>query len=124
MVASLQRLVAAVEKKEEQEAVTGACQDSLAHLHYLLGDEVEEQLEGPWLALVIATMVTLQSRVKSDEAGDYRRALCQAWLLALLSIATPTKPSTPPEKLLQTVSLFLSIDLFTRYLREWIFKRW
>ena len=85
MVASLQRLVAAVEKKEEQEAVTSACQDSLAHLHYLLGDEVEEQLEGPWLALVIATMVTLQSRVKSDEAGDYRRALCQAWLLALLS---------------------------------------
>ena len=86
MVASLIRLVAAVERKEEQESVTSACQISLGHLHHLLGDhDVEEGLDGPWLALVISTMVALQARMKSDEVGDYRRALCQAWLLALLS---------------------------------------
>ena len=85
MVGSLIRLVAAVERKEEQEAVTGACQVSLGHLHHLLGDDAEEGLDGPWLALVISTMVSLQARMKGDEVGDYRRALCQAWLLALLS---------------------------------------
>ena len=85
MVTSLIRLVAAVERKEEQESVTSACQVSLGHLHYLLGDEVEGGLDGPWLALVISTMVALQARMKGDEVGDYRRALCQAWLLALLS---------------------------------------
>ena len=85
MVGSLIRLVAAVERKEEQEAVTSACQVSLGHLHHLLGDDVVEGLDGPWLALVISTMVALQARLKGDEVGDYRRALCQAWLLALLS---------------------------------------
>ena len=64
MVGSLIRLVAAVERKEEQEAVTSACQVSLGHLHHLLGDDAEEEgLEGPWLALVISTMVALQARM-------------------------------------------------------------
>ena len=83
MVAGLAALVARVEGKAGQEAVTAACQTSLGHLHHLLGEE--GGLGEGWLALVVAVVVTLVARLRGEEAGEHRRALCQAWLLALLS---------------------------------------
>ena len=83
MVASLLLLVAAVVGGKEQEEVTAACQTSLGHLHLLLSCQ-EQELEGPWLSLVVAAVVCLLHRLQGQEA-DYRVALCQAWLLALLS---------------------------------------
>ena len=82
-MAGLAALVARAEGKEGQEAVTAACQTSLGHLHHLLGEE--GGLGEGWLAMVVAVVVTLVARLRGEEAGEHRRALCQAWLLALLS---------------------------------------
>ena len=83
MVAGLMALVAMVEGKEGPEAVTAACQTSLGHLYRLL--EEEGGLGEGWLALVVAVVVTLVARLRGEEKGEYRKALCQVWLLALLS---------------------------------------
>ena len=78
MVISLLQLV--VEK--QQEIVTLACQQSLAH--QLL--DQPGQLSGPWLALAVSVVVMLLNKIsKGDKANTVSVGLCQAWLLALLS---------------------------------------
>ena len=86
VVGSLVKLVAVVMSRGEQEAVTLACQESLALLHQLLEQEGAGGggLEGPWLPMMVASLVCLQARLAREER-DHRLALCQAWLLALLS---------------------------------------
>ena len=78
MVISLLQLV--VEK--QQEIVTLACQQSLAH--QLL--DHPGQLSGAWLALTVSVVVMLLNKIsKGDKANTVSVGLCQAWLLALLS---------------------------------------
>ena len=85
MVSSILPLVAVVLNEREQEEVTLACQTSLAHVHQLLALPVDQQLSGPWLAIIICLIVSPLARIcKTDKPGSVRVSLCQSWLLALL----------------------------------------
>jgi hypothetical protein len=82
MVISLLQLVVVVVVEKQQEIVTLACQQSLAH--QLL--DHPGQLSGPWLALAVSVVVMLLNKIsKGDKANTVSVGLCQARLLALLS---------------------------------------
>jgi hypothetical protein len=82
MVISLLQFVDLVVVEKQQEIVTLACQQSLAH--QLL--DHPGQLSGPWLALAVSVVVMLLNKIsKGDKANTVTVGLCQARLLALLS---------------------------------------
>jgi len=84
MVTSLLQLVYVITGEKQQEVVTLACQQSLAHLHQLL--DQPELLSGPWLALAVSVVIMLLQKInKRDKVNSISVGLCQAWLLALLS---------------------------------------
>jgi len=84
MVVSLLHLVNVVIEEKQQEIITLACQQSLAHLHQLL--DHPDQLAGNWLALTVSIVIMLLMKIDRGEKGNsVSVGLCQAWLLALLS---------------------------------------
>jgi len=83
MVNSLLQLVNMVVGEKQQEVVTLACQQSLAHLNQVLDHPA--QLTGPWLALTVSVVIMLLSKISKGEKSSVSVGLCQAWILALLS---------------------------------------
>jgi len=83
MVNSLLQLVNMVVGEKQQEVVTLACQQSLAHLNQVLDQPA--QLTGPWLALTVSVVIMLLRKISKGEKSSVSVGLCQAWILALLS---------------------------------------
>jgi len=83
MVNSLLHLVDMVVSEKQQEVVTLACQQSLAHLNQVL--DHPDQLTGPWLALAVSVVIMLLRKISKGEKSSVSVGLCQAWILALLS---------------------------------------
>jgi len=83
LVNSLMQLVNVVIAEKQQEVVTLACQQSLAHLNQVLDNSA--QLTGPWLALSVSVVIMLLTKINKGEKSSVSVGLCQAWILALLS---------------------------------------
>lgn len=83
MVTSLLQLVNVVVGEQQQEVVTLACQQSLAHLKQVL--DHPDLLAGPWLALTVSVVMMLMNKISRGEKSGVSVGLCQAWILALLS---------------------------------------
>merc|ERR1719228_692894 len=83
LVNSLMQLVNVVIAEKQQEVVTLACQQSLAHLNQVLANSA--QLTGPWLALSVSVVIMLLPKINKGEKSSVSVGLCQAWILALLS---------------------------------------
>ena len=77
------QLVNVAIREKQQEVVTLACHQSLAHLNQVLDNSA--QLTGPWLALSVSVVMMLLIKINRGEKSSVSVGLCQAWILALLS---------------------------------------
>ena len=79
------QLVNVAIREKQQEVVTLACHQSLAHLNQVLDNSAQLTGPDPWLALSVSVVIMLLIKINRVEKSSVSGGLCQAWILALLS---------------------------------------